>query len=197
MKRQIEKRSNGILRFFTPELYIRFGSDDDDEADAADESWEMAIRAYDKHLRVIRKKLPRSAVALSELCFHDWEVLAFGNQNLNADEFFPGRDSSPMRMDLRAAGLSLQNGELITDLIYILADRIRKNRAKKHKQFSGGDRLWLYDEVDEYDDMPGTSVHRILLSDGSEIEIPFSTVIIRKFSVHQNEQSKKSRETAR
>jgi hypothetical protein len=28
-----------IMRFFTPELYDRFNSADDDEADRADESW--------------------------------------------------------------------------------------------------------------------------------------------------------------
>jgi len=196
MKRQIEKRTEGILRFFTPELYIRFGSDDDAEADAADEAWEMAIKAYDQHLGAIRKRLPRSAVALSELCLHDWEVLAFDKQNLNGDELFPSHESFPPRMELRAAGFSLQNGQLITDLIYILADRIRKSRGKKHKQFSEESKLWLYDEVDAFDDVPGASVHRILLSDGSEIEIPFYTVIIRKFSVHQNGRSKKTRGTA-
>jgi hypothetical protein len=196
MKRQIEKRSDGILRFFTPELYIRFGSDDDVEADAADEAWEAAIKAYHQHLRAIRKKLPRSAIALSELCLHDWELLAFDKQDLNADEFFPNHASVAVRPELRAAGLSLQNGRLIIDLIYILADRIQKSRGRKHKQFSdGNDKLWLYDEVDAYDEIPGASVHRILLSDGSEVKIPFFTVVIRKFSVHQNGQSSEARGT--
>jgi len=46
MKHQIEKRPEAMMKFFTPELYIRCNSTDDAEADRADEDWEKAIRDY-------------------------------------------------------------------------------------------------------------------------------------------------------
>jgi len=36
------------MRFFTPELYVKFNSPDDVEANRADEDWEAAIREYDE-----------------------------------------------------------------------------------------------------------------------------------------------------
>ena len=180
MKRQIEKRSDGILRFFTPELYLRFGSDDDTVADAADDAWEAAIKAYDERLGAIRKQLPPSAVALAELCLHDRELLSFDEQNPGLVKSIARHAAVQMPDKLRTAGLSLQNGQEVIDLIYILVDGVRKRRSRQKKLFGDGDKLWLYDEVDIHNELPGASVHRILFSDGSEIEIPFHTVIIRK-----------------
>src|SRR5271165_3957990 len=50
MKPQTEKRSEPVMKFFTPELFIKFNSPDDVVADRADEDWEAAIREYRSHL---------------------------------------------------------------------------------------------------------------------------------------------------
>jgi len=42
---------------------------------------------------------------------------------------------------------------------------------------------WLYDEVDLMNDHRGPFVHRILLSTGITLEIPFVSVIIHRFTV--------------
>src|SRR4051794_32832671 len=50
MKHPTERRFEGTMKFFTPELYLRYNSPDDAEADRADEEWEEALRAYRDHL---------------------------------------------------------------------------------------------------------------------------------------------------
>src|SRR5438874_13783984 len=66
MKPPIEKPSEQVMRFFTPELYLKFNSSNDGEADQADEAWEAAIRAYRHHLKGVRDKMPSQVVRLSE-----------------------------------------------------------------------------------------------------------------------------------
>ena len=65
------------MRFFTPELYVRFNSSDEDQANAADAAWEAALQGYQKHLDGIRERLPSQVRKLSALNLHDAEVLAF------------------------------------------------------------------------------------------------------------------------
>src|SRR5437763_15618878 len=46
------------MKFFTPELLDRFGSEDDDIADAAQEEWEQAIVRYRSHIQSFWPALP-------------------------------------------------------------------------------------------------------------------------------------------
>jgi hypothetical protein len=64
------------MRFFTPDLYVRFNSSDEKEADRANEAWEAALSGYRKHLDGIRDCMPSQVRNLSELNLHDAEVLA-------------------------------------------------------------------------------------------------------------------------
>jgi hypothetical protein len=45
-----------MMKFFTPELYIRYNSKEDAEADRADEDWEKSIRNYKSHLETLTKR---------------------------------------------------------------------------------------------------------------------------------------------
>jgi hypothetical protein len=56
------------MKFFTPELFVRFNSADD-VGDRADEEWEAAVRAYHKHLDGVGDKLPEARTCTS-CCFH-------------------------------------------------------------------------------------------------------------------------------
>ena len=51
------------------------------------------------------------------------------------------------------------------------------------RRFSKLEEQWLYDEVDLLNDHRGPFVHRILLSTGITLEIPFVSVIIHRFTV--------------
>src|SRR5437867_2658966 len=86
MKSPTEKPSEQVMRFFTPELYLKFNSSNEEEADQADEAWEAAIRAYQLHLDSVRDRMPSPVVRLTELCLHDAEVLACDEK---AEPLFP------------------------------------------------------------------------------------------------------------
>ena len=49
-KRRTDMPSDHKMLFFTPELYRRYNSQDDDIALAADAEWEAAIASYHQHL---------------------------------------------------------------------------------------------------------------------------------------------------
>src|SRR6266403_539801 len=76
MKRQIEKPSDHPMRFFTPELYVRFNSPDENEADRANEEWDAAIDRYTAHLAALHGKMPHHVAKLAEVSLHDAELLA-------------------------------------------------------------------------------------------------------------------------
>ena len=60
------------MKFFTPDLLLRFGSDDDEVADAAQADWEKSDIAYKKHLTKILPGLPRNVQHfVKHFCLHD------------------------------------------------------------------------------------------------------------------------------
>src|SRR5438046_1740046 len=77
MKHPTGKPSEPIMRFFTPELYARFNSSDDDVADRANEAWEKALQEYQRHLDAIRDQMPSQVRTVADLNLHDAELLGF------------------------------------------------------------------------------------------------------------------------
>ena len=56
---------------------------------------------------------------------------------------------------------------------------------------------WLYDEVDVDERQPGHFLHRVLLSDGRVLEVPFISVIIRRVPLSPSAGGEVSRTSAR
>jgi hypothetical protein len=192
MRRQIEKPSDQPMRFFTPELYLRFNSTDAKIADRADEEWEKAIREYHGLLLTIRDKMPRQVARLTELSLHDADLLAcdFDFEPVSA---LPAEQSGASPFWLANAILSLRHENKIVTLIYILWDRIREHPAASDWPFSKLQKHWLYDEIDAPTDFQGRFLHRILFSDGSVIEVPFISVMIHNIPSHlAGDESRKS-----
>jgi hypothetical protein len=76
MKHPTAKRPKTGLRYFTPELYLRFNSANDVDADEADDAWEQAIRDYHSHLDRIRPDMPPRVREFAEkICLHDAELI--------------------------------------------------------------------------------------------------------------------------
>lgn len=169
MRPKTEKRADVQMRFFTPELYLRFNSDEEVEADRADEAWEKATDDYRRHLKAFRKTMPASVRAMTERCLHDFELLSFH------EEFKPA-----------AAVLSLGNGSDIRIVVYTLWDRVRRKTGPRSWPFSKAQKHWLYDEIDVANQSGGRFVHRILSSDGSIVQIPFSQVFVDHFALPIN-----------
>ena len=74
-------------------------------------------------------------------------------------------------------------GEEVISLLYSLSDHTATKDAPEGWRFSKLQEQWLYDEVDMMNDRGGPFIHRILLSTGVTLEIPFVSVIIHRFTV--------------
>jgi len=158
------------MQFFTPDLYTRFNSDDDDVADQANEDSEDAIRAYRARLADIQVRLTDQAMQLRNLCLHDAELLSAAHvSNAWAGNGTAGQD---------AITLTLRLDDNVYNLVYSLSARISESPPITGHPFSPVCMLWMYDEVDLASEAGGAFVHRILWSDGRVVAIPFTSVII-------------------
>ena len=174
------------MRFFTPDLYVRFNSSDEEEANEADGAWENAILEYRKHLDGIRDRLPSQVGKLADTCLHDAELLAYDRVVEPAS--LPPHE--PMAI------LSIKREDGIVSLIYILWDRIRESPPQRDWPFSKLRTHWLYDEVDTVLSQREKFLHRILLSDGRVLEIPFRSVVIHNVSLATASEGEESRQSA-
>ena len=168
-----------MMKFFTPELYLRYNSSDDNVADIADEEWETALLAYRKSLLENSKTMSHRVKDLAEsLSLHDAELLS-----IQEDVSSPQR-SAPRIFPFSVATISVKDGENITNLIYILNAPIEQGQPVADWPFSKLRTHWLYDEIDVRGKSPQVTlyVHRILWSDGRVTTIPFLDVIVQSFS---------------
>lgn len=162
------------MRFFTPDLYLRFNSPDDAVADAADTEWGEALRGYREHLDRLRERLPTRVRELAELNLHDAELLA----RQDADTPISPEPTKFFPFWVPQSILSLRLGDTLVTLIYHLFDNVRTTPAPADWPFSKGRVDWLYDEIDVSPEPRGAFLHRVFLSDGRVLEIPFASVVI-------------------
>lgn len=196
MKRQTAKPSKANdagMQFFTPELYLRFNSPDDHQADRAEIEWDQAMDRYQEHLKKIYAKLPLAAQQLCETCLHDAELLKYEE---SAQPDFSSRTSAKSSTWSVAAALSFQLDDRLYCLFYLLWDHLREHSAPGDWPFSGEHRHLLYDEVDVASGSRGRFFHRILLSDGVVMEIPFVSVLFHSFPLPESSRRKVSRRSA-
>src|SRR5205823_1337255 len=79
--------------------------------------------------------------------------------------------------------VSVTIGGEVVSLIYSLCDHVAMKDVPEGWRFSKVQEQWLYDEIDVMNDRRAPYVHRILLSTGVSLEIPFASVIIHRFTV--------------
>jgi hypothetical protein len=173
------------MQFFTPELYRRYNSPDEEITLAADANWEAAIAKYHQHLAALDDKMPSQVIELSKLCLHDGEILQRQEQQHPLSpwcfEDWPGPPRFlPFWYGLATLAVRLDD-ELIT-LFYFLWDHIAEQRAGEDWPFSKEREHWLYDEIHCQRGDAGKFTHLILLSSGIVVTVPFSTVLISRFS---------------
>lgn len=161
------------MRFFTPELFLRVNSADDETADAAHEEWERVSDAYRLHLKKVLRGAPRGVAELAQACYHDASVRG------------PLSDVTPIspppitahgpafKEPLAPATLTLTIDDRSAALAYLLWDAVRVSPPVHGWADHKDSRLWLYDEVDEVWAPFGMYVHRVLLSSGEVLEFPF------------------------
>lgn len=147
------------MKYFTPERYVEFNSDDPAVADKADADWGQATADYRKHVRKIVRRLPGKSRELAEsICLHDALYLGY----LKA----PVPKSSG-----ELAVVAVEQGDDVVLLIYVLAEEPSFSPPHKADVFSDIAVHWLYDEVDATD--RGAFSHEILLSNGRVLSVKF------------------------
>jgi len=165
------------MQFFTPELYLSFNSHDDAVADRANESWEEALRNYDRHLNKLRVHMGSHIRQVSEMCLHDADVLAL---SCEAQSRVARQRFAPVWSAV--AVLTVRLDEQVHTLVYSLRDHVREAPTPQHWPFSRQRTHWLYDEFDIGFSPLGGFLHRILFSDGRVIEIPFTSIVCQTSS---------------
>jgi hypothetical protein len=108
-------------------------------------------------------------------CLHDAEILSF-------QAGIPVHPLVKPLYSLGASMISLKKDGRIINLFYLLWDEVDVSAAPKDWPFSQLRVHWLYDEIDRVAaPWPSLFWHRILLSDGRVISIPFTDVIADSF----------------
>jgi len=182
------------MRFFTPELYLRFTSPDDAVADAANDEWEVATEAYRHHLQRLRERTRGGLAEIASSCFHDAEVVGHSPSHPEWElPFALWREFPPFRHMRELSPFPLLGTQVPFSLAlflegkprvltYIVWDEWQRHGPIGDWPQEKGTLRWLYDEVDAVWDRFGMYLHRILLSDGSVWEIPFSRVTIFNYA---------------
>lgn len=146
------------MKYFTPELYARFNSEDPTTEAAAEEQWEQAITDYRRRLQEIASKLPAEAREFAQtVSLHDADYLGHASFR-----------SSPTNASITQ--LLVQRNDDYVLLMYTSGREPSVSPAPADWKFSPEEVHWLYDEVDL--DAVGCS-HEILLSNGRTLTIPF------------------------
>jgi hypothetical protein len=194
-KRQNDMLSEQTMRFFTPELYLRFNSPDDAVAMAADAEWETAITRYNAHLESFRSKMPSQVVALSKMCLHDAEVLSRQGQQ-EPFELAAHNKDYPWAPWHGVFTLAVRHADQVLAVLYFLRDHVAEKPPTQDWPFSKSREHWLYDEIDYVSGAGEHFIHHVLLSTGVVLSIPFTAVLIMHFPVAQAESEERSKQTA-
>jgi hypothetical protein len=171
------------MLFFTPDLYRRYNSPDEDAAIAADADWEAAIVRYHEYLTSLREKISSQVYELSRLCLHDGVILLRQERQEPVEKL--RIDARPLFREwpnwCGVFTLVVKLEDTLVTLCYFLCDHASE-KSSEEWQFSRENEHWLYDEVHWHQNEHGHFTHVILLSTGVVLSIPFSAVLVSRFS---------------
>jgi len=153
------------MKYFTPELYLRFNSPDPAVEAVVEEEWEQAITDYRRHLASIAARLPDG-------------LKSFAERDSLHDASFLGITTVPAPQSTEfLTCVSLKQDELRVYLLYFSREEPFIDRPRSNWRFSKEEVHWLYDEVDVSDE---ALTHEILLSDGRVLAVRFHTFDVVK-----------------
>jgi hypothetical protein len=163
------------MKFFTPELFAELNSDDDNTVDRAEENWQKALRAYQRHLKRIGDRLPVSLRRFSEqYCLHDASVLSPSERN---SDFLPLLLSRPNHPDSTSAVIPVKSkGSLLVLWYFDTSERPHLEKHVDTSVFYDDQVIWLYDEIDCLGDRRFS--HEILFSNGVVAKLIFREFLL-------------------
>jgi hypothetical protein len=167
------------MKFFVPELYLRYISQQENISKIARDEWKSTTISYKRHLQENSKYLNEKIRDFVEnICLHHAELLSI-------QENAPSRSAHASFLPISVAVISLRSDLQMTNLIYFLWSEIRQSRPNLVWPDSNDRTRWLYDEfdVEKHPSYLPMYWHRILWSNGSVCNIPFSDLIVQTFSL--------------
>jgi hypothetical protein len=146
------------MKYMTPELLARMQSEDEAIAEAADNAWQKASRAYNAHVEKIRPSLTDPVqLFLDSGCLHDARVLVCGS---NKRQF-----SILVRLDSPPGEGLLISYQLVGSPAQV-----------KHSKLANYGKPWgwvLYDEIELVKGKHiSTYSHALLFTGGRELHLP-------------------------
>ncbi len=157
------------MKYFTPELYVRGTSDDDDEVDRVEDEWEEVIKRYRRHYKSIEAKLPPELRKFhKEQCLHDAEV---DGPAMVQPFSLPGCPRYAMIAARQINTLIPEFLNTVAVLFYEVTEDPMIEKPVDARVFHGPQPYWLYEEEDIVE--PGLFCQEILVSDGRVIKIQF------------------------
>jgi hypothetical protein len=183
-----DTKTNRSMKFFTPDLLDRFGSEDARIASEAHIDLEERSEAYLRHLRDVEAKLPaRLGVLLEQFYLHDSRVIS--HSHLRAPELGELQCDEQARPADGPNSLN-REGRLPTFWIILQLDTSPRDtlilqyqsalvREIHHVKKVGDAEYpyleWLHDEVDLSPSRRGDEFrHSILFSNGLELDVTFN-----------------------
>jgi hypothetical protein len=156
------------MKYFTPELYVRYCSPDPDVALAAYEEWERAIGRYRRRYRQLKPRFPKAVRQFEEeLSLQGAEVMAPAKL---ATPVFPGSKEDVI---LVAQNLNTVIPEFLNTLVvlqYAVAGEAVIEKVDSDV-FPQTNPTWICDEIDVVE--PGIFSHEILISTGRIVKLRF------------------------
>lgn len=175
------------MKFFTPELLTRFGSDDPAIAEAAEAEFEVRVDEYLQALRAIEHELPpRYRELLERYYLHDARVLSAAGFSVtdpevlvtsfrNEASFGNGHQEGRERR-APTFGLDLQLDAAPKELLVLQYRSVLLEALIRH-DLVGDDCPcieWLHDEVELIPSAVGRTIrHSILFTNGWELRLTF------------------------
>jgi hypothetical protein len=157
------------MKFFPPELYVRYCSPDPAVASAAEDEWERAIRRCNRHYKKIKPELPESVRDfLDKQCLHDAEVFAPARLPQPA---LPGSREDVILVTQNVNTLIPASLNTLITLQYAVTEEPLVETPVASDVFHQANPIWLYDEFDVLEN--GVFSHEILLSTGRVLTIRF------------------------
>jgi hypothetical protein len=185
------------MMFFTPELYARLNSPRSEEFDRASKEWDAALGHYREEIEFLSSRMPNRIRQLAtKYRFHDSEVLSMAVETAETTSRSNGLSRSGKPGEASEYFTFTLMSELWAHFVfYVLSRPIVRKQHVDVDVFCGEKVFWLYDEVRPDPQMPSSEitpdahgaivsgrsnfVHGVLLSNGLELEIPFSDVFIQ------------------
>jgi hypothetical protein len=158
------------MKYFTPELYARGQSQDDDVLDEVEQRWEEASERYVAYLRSVEGALPPGIRHIHDSYYlHDSVILSMGRQG---DRF------------VMVLQLDVPPHDRLSDLLvftYELAGEPVIDREALPPELRCPVQVeWMYDEVEMAPGGAAGWVQSILLSNGWEVRLPLRDVHVQQ-----------------